>query len=149
MKNIVAYGKEVFDLYYGGKLTFAELEAELVSKASTISSNDFAVLGCYCETDVEATLMLHRIENEQMAKSVYQDFQQGVSIKMVFMMLCSRLQNAEQQLDRYFKCDRFAPMILSEWKTVWETEWDKVQVEGAEAIKSLTFFEPYYNKYIK
>lgn len=145
MNGIVDYGKRLFDRYYGKQISFQELRDELTSKMAKISSNDIAVLGCYCENDVEVTLMLHELENIRLAS----DFKHDSRQKFAFMRLCTEIKHCALPLDAYFKCNRFVPMVVKAWKTVLAEHWKDLLIEGEEACKTLNFFQPILDKYLK
>lgn len=142
MDNIVKY---LFDRYYGKEINFAELRRELESKTQSLSNNDIAVLGCYCETDVEATLLLHEINNVRMAS----EFKGEQRMKFAFLLLCTEIQNCAIPLDRHFKCHRFVPLIVSTWKRILNREWTDLLLEGKDACKTLKFFQPILDNYLK
>ena len=144
--GIVGFGQSIFYPYeakiYGLEAVRKKLEAK-----KDISSNDWAVLGCYCEDDLEATLMLHEIEQTREAQS-HLDREGLISYKMDAMMLMTHVEQMTE-LDLHFKIHRFAPMVINTWKQVLGADhWEPLLKEAKESLVKLSFHKPVYERII-
>lgn len=150
-EGIVAFGKRIFDDYYSKKISLKKL-IRLIDESGA-RGNDIAVLGCYCEQDVEVTYQLHKLEQYKMAKENHDEYfkDEPFTIKITAMMVMTELENLGASLDRYFKCDRFAKMILREHRRAWGDDYPKLVATIEAKVKHFNFpsWNHNFEKYIK
>ena len=118
--------KEYSDL--GNCLDF--LDQEIKKSQSKFSTNDWAIIRCFFETDKEATFLIDRMETES-EFSEWESEQHLFTNGMLSHLFLHGLKSAES-LDRYFKCKDFFPQKLEIWKAGLGDRWDVVRAEAKE-----------------
>jgi hypothetical protein len=144
-EGIVGFGQSVF-YPYEAKIYGLEAVRRKIEARKNLSSPDWAVLGCYCEDDMEATLMLHELEQTREAQS-HLDREGLISFKMDAMMLMTHVEQMTD-LDRHFKVHRFAPMVINTWKQVLAAHWEPLIKAAKQSLDKLAFHAPVYQRII-
>ena len=155
MNNIVEFGKELFSKYDSGEYDLKRLEKELERVAPRLSSNDIAVLTCYCEQDKAVNFILQSIESYNQAKFCHDGLLEErrnnnfkYSTGLSFMLMMSELTKSGIFYDGYFKCNDFTFMIPTTWKAVWGDEWKELIGSADSKLAALEFWQEPYDKYI-
>lgn len=137
-EGIVEFGKRIFDDYYSKKISLERL-MKLIDERNA-DSNDYGVLGCYCEKDEEVTFQLHKLRVRKQSKKYHKEFTtEPYVVKMTSMILMNEIQITGIPLDRYFKCDRFAKMLVKEYRKSWGEDYIKLFKQIEERVIHFNF----------
>ena len=154
MNDIVEYGRELFARYDSREIDIKGLDRELQSVAHQLTSNDIAVLTCYCEQDKAVNLILQTIESYNSAKFTHDNWVEDsktnpkATTGLAFMLMMTELEKSGIFYDGYFKCDDFTKMIPMTWISIWGDDW-KTLIGSADAkLTALKFWQEPYDKYI-
>jgi len=123
--DIVVFAKALKKEYVKRGNDLSYLKQELESK--NFSFNDYAVIRCGFEQDLEATFLINGMETKLLATEFFDNFH--VSNSTCHYVFLNDLKLAEQ-LDRYFKSDRFVNQTFEIWKNVFGASWEGIRIKA-------------------
>lgn len=140
-EGIIGFGESVFYPYHAKIYGLEEVRWKLEAREN-LSSNDWGVLGCYCEDDLEATLLIHEIEQTREAKEHLN--REGLLNFNMDVMLIMTYIDQMTDLDRHFKVHRFTPMLIAIWKTTLAHHWAEFIAAARNKANRLPFHAPHF-----
>lgn len=140
MKDIVKFGKDLSDWFHQNEISLEQFKQELIKAQSDLTSNDYEVICCYFETEIEPTLIIR----EQELRTRIVDFL-GDGGRISSIAYYQDLKNSKS-LDEYFKTDRFSKLVVNVWKEIFTEKWEVLEKTFIEQSEKLTFMKPFYNE---